>query len=175
MLYYYLIYPFLSFGIQVWCPTYPAYLKPVTTLQNESSEYWLLPTLDHILSHCWSLSDFFDIIHLEILSFVYQWCHKLSTSCFVNYSNPLSSIHSILTYNTRQLQIDNLIVKSVHTTHYGIHSLSYTGPKFWISLSIDVKKIITSLFLVFVNISRILWLMVIIILLIANVLRLYYL
>ena len=121
------------------------------------------------------LLKFSDIIHLEILPFVYQWYHKLSPSCFVNYFNPLSSIHSILTYNTRQLQIDNLLVKSVHTTLYDIHSLSYTGPKFWNSLSIDVKKIIKNLFPVFVNISRILWLMVIIILLIANVLRLYYL
>ena len=49
-----------------------------------------------------------------------------------------SSIHS---YNTRQSQIDNLFVKSVHTTQYGIRSLSYTGPKLWNSLSIDVKKI----------------------------------
>lgn len=27
------------------------------------------------------------------------------------------------------------------TTQYGIRSLSYTGPKLWNSLSIDVKKI----------------------------------
>ena len=83
------------------------------------------------------LLKFSDIIHLEILSFVYQWYHKLSPSCFVNYFNPVSSIHS---YNTRQSQIDNLFVKSVHTTQYGIRSLSYTGPKLWNSLSIDVKK-----------------------------------
>ena len=60
-------------------------------------------------------------------------------------------------------------LKSVHTTQYGIRSLSYTGPKLWNSLSIDVK------IPVFVNISRILWLMVIILLLIPNVLRSYYL
>ena len=63
---------------------------------------------------------------------------KLETSIIVNYFNPVSSIHS---YNTRQSQIDNLFVKSVHTTQYGIRSLSYTGPKLWNSLSIDVKKI----------------------------------
>ena len=45
------------------------------------------------------LLKFSDIIHLEILSFVYQWYHKLSPSCFVNYFNPVSSIHSA--YNTR--------------------------------------------------------------------------
>ena len=63
---------------------------------------------------------------------------KLSPSCFVNYFNPESSIHS---YNTLQSKIDNLFVKSVHTTQYSIHSLRYTGPKLWNSLSIDVKKI----------------------------------
>ena len=79
-----------------------------------------------------------DIIHLEILSFVYQWYHRLSPSCFVNYFSPVSSIYS---YNTRQSQIDNLFVKSVHTTQYGIRSLSYTSPKLWNSLSVAVKKI----------------------------------
>ena len=115
------------------------------------------------------LLKFSDIIHLEILSFVYQWYHKLSTSCFVSYFNPVSLIHSA--YNTRRSKIDNLFVKPVDTTQYGIRSLSYTGPKLWNSLSIDVKKI--NRFPVFVNISRILRLMVIILLLIPNVLRLY--
>ena len=84
------------------------------------------------------LLKFFDIIHLEVLSFVYQWYHKLSPACFANYFNPVSSIHS---HNTRQSQVDNLFVKSVHTMQYGIGSLSYTGPKLWNSLSLDVKKI----------------------------------
>ena len=35
---------------------------------------------------------------------------------------------------------DNLFVKSVHTTQYGIHSLRYTGTNLWNSLSIDVPK-----------------------------------
>ena len=84
------------------------------------------------------LLKFCDIISLEILSFVYQWFHNLSPSCFVNYFNPVSLIHS---YNTRQSQIDSLFVNSVRTTQYGIRSLSYTGPKLWNSLSMDVKKI----------------------------------
>ena len=90
------------------------------------------------LLKCLRLLKFSDIIHLEILSFVYQWYHKLSPSCFVNYFNPVSSIRS---YNTRQSQNDNLFVKSVHTTQYGIRSLSYTGPELWNSLSVHVNKI----------------------------------
>ena len=34
MPYYSIIYPFLTYGIQVWGLTYPTYLKPVTTLQK---------------------------------------------------------------------------------------------------------------------------------------------
>ena len=100
-------------------------------------------TLDLILSHCWQKSlrlllKFSDIINLEVPSFVDQWHHKSSPSCFVNYFNPISSNHSC---NTHQSQIDNLFVKSVHTTQYSICSLSYSGPKLWNSLSIDVKNI----------------------------------
>ena len=112
MLYYSLIYPFLTYGIQVWGLTYPTYLKPVTTLQKRVVR---IMTFSDPRSHSepllksLRLLKFSDIIHLEILSFVYQWYHKLSPSCFVNYFNPVSSIHS---YNTRQSQIDNLFAKS---------------------------------------------------------------
>ena len=79
-------------------------------------------------------------IHLNslfCLPLVYQWYHKLSPSCFVNYFNPVFSIHS---HNTRQSQNDDLFVNSVHITQYGIRSLSYTGTNLWNSLS-DVEKI----------------------------------
>lgn len=66
-----------------------------------------------------------------------------------------------------------MFVKSVHTTQFGIRSLSYTGSKLWSSLSIEVYVRKSSRFSVFVNISRILWVMVIMLLLIANVLRLH--
>ena len=70
-----------------------------------------------------------------------QWYHKLIPSRFVN---------------TRQSLIDNLFVKSVHTsTQYGIRSLSYTDPKLWNSLSIDVKKI--KLFSIFSQYNQEFW------------------
>ena len=154
MRYYSLIYPSLTYGIQVWGLAYPTYLKPVTTLQKRVIR---ITTFSDPRSHSepllksLRLLKFFDIIHLEILSLVYQWYHRLSPSCFVNYFNPVSSIHS---YNTRQSQNDNLFVRSVHTTQYGIRSLSYTGTNLWNSLSTDVKKI--KPFSSFRQISRIL-------------------
>ena len=125
MLYYSLIYPFLTNGIQVWGLTYPTYLKPLTTLQKRVVR---IMTFSDPRSHSepplktLRLLKFSDIIHLEILSFVYQWYHKLSPSSFVNFFNPVSSIQS---YNTRQSQIDNLFVTSVYTTQYGILFLKY--------------------------------------------------
>ena len=86
MLYHSLIYPFLIYGVQVWGLTYPTYLKPVTTLQRRRLARIL--TFSEPMSHSEPLLKFLnllkfnDIIHSEILSFVYQWFHKLVPSCF---------------------------------------------------------------------------------------------
>ena len=54
-----------------------------------------------------------DIIHSEILSFVYQRFHKLVPSCFLDFFKPISSIHE---YPTRQSLNENLFIKSIRTT-----------------------------------------------------------
>ena len=78
------------------------------------------------------LLKFSDVIHLEILSFVYQWYHKLS-------------LLVLLIILTQYLQFIHII----HVNHrliicllniFRIRSLSCTGPKLWNSLPIDVKK-----------------------------------
>lgn len=86
-----------------------------------------------------NLLKFSDIIHLEILSFVYQWSHKLTNTCFTDYFKPISSVHS---YYTRQSLNENLFVNTANTTQYGIRSLRYNGTTLWNSLPIDVKQII---------------------------------
>ena len=74
MLYYSLIYPFLIYGIQVWCLTYPTYLKPLTTLQKRVVR---IMTFSDPRSHTeplfksLRLLKFSDITRLEIVSFVY--------------------------------------------------------------------------------------------------------
>ena len=88
MLYYSLIYPFLIYGVQVWGLTYPTYLTPVTTLQKRIAG---IMTFSEPMSHSepllksLNLLKFNDIIHSEILSFVYQWFHKLVPSCFFGF------------------------------------------------------------------------------------------
>ena len=115
MLYYSLIYPFLTYGIQVWGLTYPTYLKPVTTFQKRVVR---LMTFSDPRSHfepllkSLRLLKFSDVIHLEILSFVYQWYHKLSPSCFENYFSPVFSIHSYKLLNPF-IQLNTASVLSV--------------------------------------------------------------
>ena len=104
MLNYSLIYPFLTYGIQVWGLTYPTYLKPVTTLQKRVVR---LMTFSDPRSHSEPLLKslrplkFSDVINLEILSFVYQWYHKLSPSCCANYFTQFLQFILIILVNHR--------------------------------------------------------------------------
>ena len=72
-----------------------------------------------------------DVIKLQILSFVYQWSHRLLPPCFSEYFKFTSSGHS---YSTRQSSNRNLYLASVNTTQYGLRSLKFTGPRLWNSL-----------------------------------------
>jgi len=142
MLYYSLIYPFLIHGVQVWGLTYPTYLTPVKTLQKRIAR---IMTFSEPFSHSEPLLKslyllkFNDITHSEILSFVYQWFHKLVPSCFLDFFlKPISSIHE---YPTRQSLNENLFIKSIRTTQYGFRSLHYTGSNLWNSLPITIKQI----------------------------------
>ena len=85
-----------------------------------------------------NLLTFCDIIHVEITSFVYQWFHKLTPSCFADHFEQISSVHL---YYTRQSNNDNLFLNQVQTTQYGLHSLCFSGAKLWNSLPLDIKQI----------------------------------
>jgi len=85
-----------------------------------------------------NLLKFCDIIRVEIISFVYQWFHKLPLSCFADYFKPISSVHP---YCTRQSNNDNLFLNQVQTTQYGLRSLCFSGAKLWNSLPLDIKQI----------------------------------
>ena len=141
MFYYSLIYPFLIYGVQVWGLTYPTYLKPVTTLQKQLAR---IMTFSEPMSHSepllksLNLLKFNDITQSEILSCAYQWFHKLIPSCFLAFFKPISSIHD---YSTRQSVNENLFIKSIQTTQYGIRSLHYTGSHLWNSLPNTIKQI----------------------------------
>ena len=153
MLYYSLIYPFLTYGIQVWglTYTYPTSLKPVTTLQKRVVRIMTFSDPETLLKSL-RLLKFSDVIHLEILCFVYQWCHNLRPSCFlIILTQYLQFIHIIHVNHRLIICLLNLFHD---TTQYGNRSLSYTGP-FGI-LYLLMLRLKSSRFPVFVNISRIL-------------------
>jgi len=130
MLYYSLIYPFFIYGFQVWGLTYPTYLTSVTTLQKRIAR---IKTFSEPVSNSepllksLNLLKFNDIIHSEILSFVYQWFHKLVPSCFVDFFKPISSIHE---YPARQSLNENLFIKidSNYPIWYSLSSLHWFQP-----------------------------------------------
>lgn len=75
LFYYSLIYLFLPHSILVRDVTYPTYLKPLTVLQKQIV---LMMTFSESL-----LLKFCGITYHNILSFVYQWFHKMQTPyCF---------------------------------------------------------------------------------------------
>ena len=76
------------------------------------------------------------IIQVEILSFVYQWFHKLTPSFFADYFKPISSLHPYLILYTRQ---SNMITCSY--IQYGLRSHCFSGAKLCSSLPLDVKWI----------------------------------
>ena len=70
MLYYSLIYPFLTYEIQVWGLPYPAYLKPVTTLQKQVVRIMTFSypsSLSEPFLKSLGLLKFSDVIRLEII------------------------------------------------------------------------------------------------------------
>jgi len=75
---------------------------------------------------------------VAIISFVYQWFHKLIPSWFADYFKLMSSVHP---YYTRQSNNDNLCLNQVQTTQYGLRSLCFSGVKLWNSLPLDIKQI----------------------------------
>ena len=96
----------------------------------------LLSILSSLLASM-SMMDVNDVIELQILSFVYQWSHRLLPPCFNEYFKFTSSVHS---YSTRQSCNRNLFVASVNTTQYGLRSLKFTGPRLWNSLPTSITN-----------------------------------
>ena len=134
MLYYSLIYPFLTYGVHVWGLTFPSFLTQLFIIQKKAIR---IISFSEPKSHSeplfksLNLLKLNDVIELQILSFVYQWSHRLLPPCFSEYFKFTSSVHS---YSTRQSSKRNLYLASVNTTQYGLRSLKFTGPRLWNSL-----------------------------------------
>ena len=140
--YYSLIYPFLTYGVHVWGLTFPSFLTQLFIIQKKAIR---IISFSEPKSHSeplfksLNLLKLNDVIELQILSFVYQWSHRLFPvpPCFNEYFKFTSSVHS---YSTRQSCNRNLFVASVNTTQYGLRSLKFTGPRLWNSLPTSITN-----------------------------------
>ena len=81
-----------------------------------------------------------DIIQSQILSFVYQWSHRILPLCFNDYFKFTSSVHR---YSACQSCHGNLYITSVNTIQYGLRSLKFTGSCLWNSLPTSISKSIS--------------------------------
>ena len=116
MLYYSLIYPFLTYAVHVWGLTFPSFLTQLFIIQKKAIR--IISSFSEPKSHSEPLFKSLNLLKLkdvsesQILSFVYQWSRRLLPSCFSEYFKFTSSVHS---YSTRQSCNRNFYVTSVNT------------------------------------------------------------
>ena len=126
-------------GAHVWGLTFPYFLTHLSNIQKTIIIVSFSEPKSHSepLLKSLNLVKLNDVIELQILTFVYQWSHRLAPPCFSEYFKFTSTVHS---YSTRQSCNRNLYVDSVNTTQYGQRSLKFTGPRLWNSLPTSITN-----------------------------------
>ena len=130
---------FLNYGISAWGMTYESYLNPLFNLQKK-----ILRSINFepFLSPCTPLFQslktlkIVDILHLNILTFVYKSLNKLSISCFHDYFQTNLSVHRI---GTRQATRGDLFKSNKNTTMYGLQTIRYFGSKLLNTLPLFIR------------------------------------
>ena len=130
---------FLNYGISAWGMTYESYLNPLLNLQKKvlrsiKFEPFFSPSTP--IFHSLKALKIMDILHLNILTFVYKSVNKLAPSCFHDYFQLNSSVHRI---GTRQATRGDLFKSIKNTTLYGLQTIQYFGSKLWNTLPLFIR------------------------------------
>ena len=131
--------PFLNYGISAWGMTYESYLDPLFKLQKKILRCIKFEPFSSSSTPIFQSLKFLkveDILHLNILTFVYKSINKLSPSCFHDYFQPNSSVHRI---GTRQATRGDLFKSFKNTTLYGLQSIQFFGSKLWNTLPLFIR------------------------------------
>ena len=80
MLHYSFIYSFLAYGVHVWGLTFPLFLTPLFVIQKKAIRIISFSepgSHSEPLFKSFNLLNLNDIIKLQVLSFIYQWPHRM--------------------------------------------------------------------------------------------------
>ena len=77
-----------------------------------------------------------DLIHFNILNFVYKSINKFTTPVFHNFFQLSQNVHL---HGTRQTSRGDLFQTSKNTIQYGPRSMQYFGSKLWNTIPIYVR------------------------------------
>ena len=130
---------FLCYGIINWGLTYTTYLNPLLLLQKKS--LWCIAfkqfsAASAPIFHSLKIVKLQDIIHSNILTFVYKAINKLSPSCFHNFFTTNLSVHRI---ETRQATRGDLFKSLKTTTLYVLQTIKYFGSELWNTLPLFIR------------------------------------
>ena len=134
-----LVSSFLNYGIIVWGLTFDTYLTPLFILQKKILRCikFQQPTAPSApLFHSLMIVKLEDMLHLNVLTFVYKAINKLSPVYFHNYFTPDSSVHR---FGTRQATRGDLYISLKRTTLYGLKTVQYFGSKLWNTLPLFIR------------------------------------
>lgn len=140
--YYSIVFPFLTYGVQIWGNTYKSNTLPLVTLQKKAVR---IITFSDFHAHtspifkALNLLKFYDIVFTYTASFMYQYSKDDLPDNFNEFFVPVNTRHQ---YSTR-LASKASYVLSYARTNYGKFNISFCGPKVWNSIDESLKSSLT--------------------------------
>ena len=137
ILYFSLIYPYLFYCVSVWASTYPSNLRRLITLQKRVIRIMSRSAFD---AHTDPLFKNLKILNLESIykfqvgKFMYQYRSGLLPDSF---NNMFLVTHQVHSYGTRSSKFFHL---PQCRTNVRMFSISFQGPKFFNSLSSEIRN-----------------------------------
>ena len=137
ILYFSLIYPYLFYCVSVWASTYPSNLRRLITLQKRVIRIMSRSAFD---AHTDPLFKNLKILNLESIykfqvgKFMYQYRSGLLPDSF---NNMFLVTHQVHSYGTRSSKFFHL---PLCRTNVRMFSISFQGPKFFNSLSSEIRN-----------------------------------
>ena len=142
-LYYSIFSSFLCYGSATWGLSYDTYLEPLFLLQKKvlrSITFQPLSSPSTPIFFSLKILKLKDMIHQDILKFVYKSLNGLSPSHFHDYFQLSNSVHS---HETRQAARGDIFQSIRNTFLYGLRSIKYFGAKLWNGILPNVSKVLS--------------------------------